>query len=63
MEDNEIRIHCIDFATRGGGVNGFVASQMINHAKVFYNWVTKGDEDTPVPVPAKPKTQKTARKR
>jgi len=64
MDDKEIRTRCIDFATRGAGIHGFVPGQIVKHAEVFYNWVTEGDADTPVPVPSKPKAaRKKARTR
>lgn len=47
MDNKEIKTRCIDFATRGAGIHGFVPGQIIKHAEVFYNWVTEGNEDTP----------------
>jgi len=61
MEDKEIKIRCIDFATRGGGIHGFVPGQIVKHAEVFYNWVTEGNEDKPKMAPQKPKKPKRKR--
>jgi len=65
MEKHDIKLKCVDFATRHAGVQGFVASQVVNKANVFYEWVTEGDADTQDkrPVSRPPVTRKKARKR
>ena len=45
MEKHDIKVKCLDFATRHAGVQGFVASQVVNKANVFYEWVIEGDAD------------------
>ena len=48
MEKHDIKLRCLDIATRDSGVQGFVVSQVLNKAKGFYDWVIEGDAETQV---------------
>lgn len=61
METQDIKLKCLDFATRGAGVNGFVPTQIVKQAEVFYDWVTEGGADNQDKTRVKPKV--TRRKR
>lgn len=45
MEKHEIKLKCLDLATRDSGTVGFVVGQVLIKAKGFYKWVTEGDAD------------------
>jgi len=63
MEKHEIKLKCLDLATRDSGVQGFVVSAVVNKAKGFYEWVTEGDAENQVkrPVGRPSRTHKKAR--
>ena len=45
MEKQDIKLRCIDYATRSNSVEGSASTRIVNQAKVFYEWVTEGDAD------------------
>lgn len=51
MDNAEIKLKCLDLATRDTGVAGFVGSRIINSAKQFYEWVI--EEEKPLAAPQK----------
>jgi len=48
MEKHDIKLKCLDLATRDAGKVGFVVSQVLDKAKGFYKWVTEGDTENQV---------------
>ena len=65
MEKHDIKLKCLDLATRDSGVQGFVVRVIVDKAKGFYEWVTEGDAETQEkrPVGRPSVTHKKARKR
>lgn len=48
MEKHDIKLKCLDLATRDAGRVGFVVSQVLDKAKGFYEWVIEGDTENQV---------------
>ena len=65
MENHDIKLKCLDLATRDSGTVGFVISEVVRKAKGFYDWVIEGDAETQNkrPVVRSSVTHKKARKR
>ena len=57
MDTPEIKLKCLELATRDSGINGFVPSRIVDVGKQFYEWVTEEDklEEAPRRLPGRPK--------
>ena len=48
MENHEIKLQCLNYATRSNSVEGSASSRIVKQAMVFYEWVTEGDAENQV---------------